>query len=118
MVANVISSTNPMMLCQWYKNAGTTTAPGGLVTDVYTGPTGITCQVQQLTTADRKTMNDMSVSGITRKIWCDAILTGVDRAAGVGGDRVYLPDGTIWLVVAVPEVWLDWCSALLQKQVS
>ena len=74
--------------------------------------------MQQLTAADIKHIQDQNLSGISRKIWSDNILTGIDRAAGLGGDRIVLPDGTIYLVVQVIETWPDWCSALLQKQVS
>lgn len=118
LVANVISSINPMMQCQWYQNTGLTTATGGTRTPVYNAPVTVTCQVQQLTGADLKHMNALNMSGITRKVWCDTLLTGIDRAAGLGGDRLYLPDGTIWLVVQIVETWPDWCSALLQKQVA
>jgi hypothetical protein len=75
-------------------------------------------QVQQLTIAELKHMNDLNMAGISRKIWCDTQLRGVDRAAQLGGDLITLPDGTIWLVVEVLESWPDWCSALLKKQVS
>jgi hypothetical protein len=63
-------------------------------------------------------MNDMNMTGIHRKVWCDTILSGGDRLDGTGGDLLTLPDGTIWLVVEVVEAWPDWCSALLQKQVA
>ena len=118
LVANVISSINPMMQCQWYQNTGSTIAAGGVRTPTYNAPATVTCQVQQLSEADIKHVNMLNLSGLTRKVWCDQLLTGIDRTAGLGGDRLYLPDGTIWLVVAVPEVWPDWCSALLQKQVA
>ena len=118
LVANAISGINPMMTCQWYKNTGTSSAAGGIVTPTYNTPLAISCQVQQLTAADIKHIQDQNLSGISRKVWCDQILTGIDRAAGLGGDRLILPDGTIYLVVQVIETWPDWCSALLQKQVS
>ena len=118
LVANIVSSVNPMMLCQWYQNTGVVVAADGTTAPSYAAPTTVSCQVQQLSSADRKNLNDMAVSGITRKVWCDVILTGIDREAGLGGDRLYLPDGTIWLVVQVVETWPDWCSALIQKQVA
>jgi hypothetical protein len=118
LVANLIGAINPQMTCQWYKNTGIVTAIGGVVAQSYSPAVPIQCQVQQLTAADIKHMQDLNQSGITRKVWCDQILTGIDRAAGLGGDRLVLPDGTIWLVVQVVEVWHDWCSATICKQVS
>jgi hypothetical protein len=118
LVANIISGVNPMMQCQWYQYTTTTTAIGGSRTPNYNTPVVIKAQVQQLSAADLKHMNDMNMSGVTRKIWSDTILNGIDRAAQLGGDKIVLPDGTIWLVVQVVETWPDWCSALLQKQVS
>ena len=118
LVANVIGGVNPMMLCQWYKNIGFVSGTDGSVVPSYNAPAPVTCQVQALSSSDRKALNDMGVSGITRKVWCDAQLTGIDREAGLGGDRLYLPDSTTWLVVQVVESWPDWCSAILQKQVA
>ena len=118
MVANAISSINPMMQCQWYKSTGNSSMLGTSRTPTYAPMAMITAQVQQLTAADLKHMNDLNMSGITRKVWCDVTLTGIDRAAGLGGDKLVLPDGTFWLVVQVVETWPDWCSALLQKQVA
>ena len=118
LASSVTSSINPMMQCQWYQNTGLTTAVGGKQTPTYAQVAQVLAQVQQLTAADLKHMNNMNMSGITRKIWCNAILTGIDRAAGLGGDQIILPDGTTWLVVQVIETWQDWCSALMQKQVA
>jgi hypothetical protein len=118
LVANLIGTINPMITCQWYQNIGITTAVGGVVTPAYNPSVPVQCQVQQLTAADIKHLQDLNQSGITRKVWCDQILTGIDRAAGLGGDRLILPDGTTWLVVQVVEVWPDWCSATICKQVT
>jgi hypothetical protein len=118
MVANVICTINPMMTCQLYASTGSAPVAGGKSTPTFAAPDNVVVQGQQLTTEDLKHMAEMGMSGITRKVWCDTILHGIDRAAGLGGDKLVLPDSTIWLVVAVPEVWTDWCSALLQKQVA
>lgn len=118
LAANVIGSVNPMMTCQWKKCTGLSTAAGGKQVPSYATVTSIIAQVQQLTIAEQKHLNDMNVAGVSRKIWCDARLTGIDRASGLGGDIVTLPDGTIWLVIQVMESWPDWSSALLLKQVS
>lgn len=113
-VSGVISTINPMMTCQWSQNTGISTAADGSVTPSYNPAVSVSCQVQQLTAADIKHMQDTNQSGITRKVWCDQVLTGIDRAAGLGGDQIVLPDGTVWLVVQVFETWR---SALLCKQV-
>ena len=118
LVANVICTVNPMMTCQLYASTGNTPVAGGKSVPTFAAATNVIAQVQQLTASNLKHLAEMGMSGITRRVWCDTILHGVDRAAGLGGDKLVLPDGTIWLVVAVPEVWPDWCSALLQKQVS
>ena len=118
LASSVTSSINPMMQCQWYQSTGMTTAVGGKQTPTYAQVAQVLAQVQQLTSADLKHTNNMNMSGITRKIWCNEILTGIDRAAGLGGDQIILPDGTVWLVVTVIETWQDWCSALMQKQVA
>ena len=118
MVANIIGCVNPMMQCQWYQCTGSTAALGVPRTPTYASVATVNIQVQQLTAADIKHMNDMNMSGVTRKVWCDTILTGIDRVAGLGGDKLVLPDGTIWLVTQITETWPDWCSATIQKQVA
>ena len=118
MVSNVISSVNPMMKCSWLKSLGNTVVAGGKMTPYFAPSVKVQVQVKQLTFKDLQHLSDLNMQGITRKVWCDAILSGVDRAAQTGGDKLYLPDGTAWLVVAVPEVWPDWCTALIQKQLS
>ena len=118
LASGVISSINPMMQCQLKKYAGLITAPGGFQSPSYLPTVTVTAQVQQLTAADLKHLNDMNVAGVTRKVWCDTQLSSVSRAGQLGGDILVLPDGTTWLVVHVVESWPDWCSVLLQQQVS
>lgn len=118
LASGIISNINPMMVCQLQKNTGSVAAAGGHRTPSYAASAPVRAQVQQLTAAEIAHMNDMNMSGIHRKVWCDAQLTGVDRLSGVGGDLLTMPDTTIWLVVEVVESWPDWCSALLQKQVA
>ena len=118
LAANAISSINLMMPCTLYRSTGNSVAAGGKMTPTFAAPVSVSCQVQQLTAKDLQHMSDMNMQGITRKVWCAITLHGIDRTSQLGGDRLTLPDGTIWLVVAVPEVWPDWCTALLQKQTS
>ena len=118
LASSVIGSVNPTMSCQWYPYAGTTTVAGGTRTPSYNGPFTVNVQVQQLTASDLAHVNDMNTSTITRKVWCNTTLHGIDRAAGLGGDKLVLPDGTFWLVVQIIETWTDWCSAVITKQVA
>lgn len=118
LVSGLVGSVNPMQLATWYKCLGFTTAPGGKSTPSFMDAQSINVQVQQLTVADLKHIDGLNVSGITRKVWSEAILSGIDRAAQLGGDKLVLKDGTTWLVVQIIETWPDWCSAVIQKQVS
>jgi hypothetical protein len=58
------------------------------------------------------------MSGLKRKLWSSQIMNGIDRAAGLGGDKVVLPDGTTWLVVQILEKFPDWNSVVIVKQVN
>jgi hypothetical protein len=118
LVSNLIGSVNPQVLCQWYQCTGSTGGAGGYRTPTYNLPVAISIQVQQLTAADLAHTNDLNSSVISRKVWCNTILTGIDRAAGLGGDKLVLPDGTFWLVTQILEKWPDWCSAIIIKQVA
>ena len=58
----------------------------------------------------------MNIQGATRSIWLSGVLNVVNRVAQTGGDRVTLPDGTVWLVTMVMERWADWGRYALTEQ--
>jgi hypothetical protein len=113
-----IGAMNPMQLITVQLSTGFTTAAGGTRTPAYAAPVTISAQVQEVRSGDLKHMNDLNISGLLRKVWSGQQLNSVDRAAQLGGDKVTLADGTIWLVVHVLEQFPGWCSVVIQKQVS
>jgi hypothetical protein len=116
--SGAVGSVNPRIVISYSACTPTITAtPGGPRTPTYLAAVNVVAQVQELTTDDLKHLNDLNVSGIMRKLWSNQLMFGVDRAAGLGGDKVVLPDGTTWLVVRPIEQFPDWNSVAIRKQV-
>jgi len=43
----------------------------------------VLAQVQELTAADLKHLDDLTMSGLKRKLWSSQLMNGIDRAAGL-----------------------------------
>ena len=118
-ISGAVGAVNPRMLISYSACTSIiTVTPGGPRTPTYLPATNITAQVQELTTGDLKHVDDLNMSGLKRKLWSSQIMNGIDRAAGLGGDKVVLPDGTTWLVVQILEKFPDWNSVVIVKQVN
>ena len=118
-ISGSMGAINPTMLISYSACTSIiTAAPGGPRTPTYLPAIQVVAQVQELTANDLKHLNDLNVSGLLRKLWSSQIMHGIDRAAGLGGDKVVLPDGTTWLVVQILEQFQDWNSVAIRKQVN
>jgi hypothetical protein len=118
-ISGSVGAINPQMMVSYYACTATiTAAPGGPRTPSYAPAQQVLAQVQELTNADLKHLDDLNMSGLKRKLWSSQLMNGIDRAAGLGGDKVVLPDGTTWLVVQILEKFPTWNSAVIVKQVT
>jgi hypothetical protein len=63
----------------------------------------ITAQVQPLAASDLRHMDALNLQGSHRTLYASAPIRGIVRPALKGGDRITLPDESVWLVSQVME---------------
>ena len=114
-VSGAIGAVNPFIDATLYRSASWTTAPGGKRTPAYTIGQPLKIQKQALTQADLRHLDNLGIQGELTKLWLNGALYGVARKAQHGGDLVVI-GSDVWLVVAVLEVWPDWCSVAVNLQ--
>lgn len=112
----LIGAVNPHQPATVRVSTGYTTAPGGARTPQYQTFTGVTAQVQQLSTSDLRQLDMLNVQGSQRKVYVNGEIDAILRFAQKGGDLITLQDGTVWLTSAVIERWPDWCAVACTLQ--
>jgi hypothetical protein len=73
-------------------------------------------QVQALTYQDIRQIESLNLQGTRRAVYFDGPIYGLVRADKKGGDLVTMPDGTVWLVALVLEIWPGWSKAAVTRQ--
>lgn len=114
-VRPAIQTVNPYQAATLYRNTGATTIAnsGGRRQPTYDAGTAIKLQKQAVSQADLRHLDNLNLQGELAKFWLDGALYGVVRKYQKGGDQITMTaDGSTWLVVAVMEVWPDWCSVI------
>lgn len=127
-VRGAITSVNPDTPGQWYRSTGYATGGDGTQAPTYAAPVTLPMQVQPLTGKDLKKLEGLNIQGITRTVFVNANVQGVDREAGQGGDLICFADvatvppdlrGTWWLCTTVLDTWgVGWCKVGLTKQLT
>jgi hypothetical protein len=115
--AGAVGAVNPFVQASYIKATGTITNPDGSRTPSYADPVTLIVQKQELSFKDLQHVNGLNLQGIFCAVYLEGAAYGVARGAGTGGDK-FVVDGQTWLVVAVPEMWPDWCKVLLNLQVN
>ncbi len=110
-----VGAVNPPVLATIQTSTGSTVATDGSVTPTFTTANGLV-NVQALSGKDIQHLNGLNVQGVTRKAYCYGTVNGIIRASGKGGDKITMPDGTIWKVGTVFETWPDWSAVGLIQQ--
>lgn len=112
-VRPAISAVNPYQPATLYRSTGATSGYGGSRTPTYDGGTPIQLQKQAISQADLRHVDNLNLQGELCKFWLDGALYGAVRKYSKGGDLIWMTnDNTGWLVVAVMEIWPDWCSVI------
>lgn len=112
----MISAVNPEITVIVRVSVGSVTNPDGTRTPKYASPVLITAQVQELSIKDLRQTEGLNLGGVSRAFYTNGRVDGTVRVLLKGGDVLVLPDGTVWLVVAVPESWPDWTKAIISLQ--
>ena len=116
-VSGAIGAVNPFVSAQYLQATSTTTNPDGSRTPSYASPVQVSIQMQELSFKELQQVQNLNLQGIVRTAYMKGAAYGVCRGAGTGGDKIVF-QGQTWLVVAVPEQWVDWCKVVIQLQVN
>ena len=83
----------------------------------YADPVPIIVQPQALSQREIEHLDSLNISNVTRAVYANIQLSGVDRKTQSGGDLLYF-NSAVWLVVAVLERWSasGWTKVALQAQ--
>lgn len=117
-VAPIIAAVNPMTSAIWKQSIGNTTNADFTVTPSFAADQPILVQNQALTGSDLRHLDALNIQTVTRKVWANCSLQGVNRAKNQGGDLLVF-GGKTWLVYIVFETWDQagpWSSVGLVEQ--
>lgn len=117
-VAPIVAAVNPMTTAEWLQSIGPTTNADFSQTPGFAAPQTIQIQNQALTASDLRHLDALNIQTVTRKVWANCSLQGINRATQQGGDKLTF-GGRTWLVTIVFETWdVDgpWSSAGLTQQ--
>ena len=114
--SGIVSAVNPMIDVIKKHSADYATAPDGTRSPVFSADETISIQLQGMSEAELKQVNELNIGGILRKVYTAGYLSSLDRKTKSGGDLLVFGAET-WLVVHVLEQWPDWCAVIIQKQV-
>jgi hypothetical protein len=117
-VTPAISAINPPILGTVKVSTGATTDAAGKRTPTYTTTANMPLQVQALTAREIEHVDSLNIENVTRSVYFNGFINGLDRAAGQGGD-ILIFNGITWLVTVVFETWDadGWCKIGITKQV-
>lgn len=104
-----VSVLNPYVTATWKRSTGYTRNANGTRTPTYSTAT-VLIQEQPLSANNLRQLNGMNITTVTRKVYANTSLLGVNRTTNQGGDLLLFTDpttGTVqtWLVTIVFETW-------------
>jgi hypothetical protein len=117
-IANsVITSVTPNLFGAVRVSTGYTTEADGTRTPTMQTFPNISMQVQALSGADLKQMDNLDLQAVVRAVYLNGTIEGLDRPAGKGGD-IILFNNQVWLVTQVLEPWDagGWCKVAVTLQ--
>lgn len=106
-VRAAVGTVNPTIWVSIQRSTGYTTSDDGTRVPSYAPPVDVRAQMQSLQYNDIAQLDGLNIQGQRRALYLDGNWEGIVRADGKGGDRVTLPDGSVWLVALVLENWAD-----------
>lgn len=125
LASGMVGTVNPPISVGVLVNTGNSTAPDGSRAPSFATLVTVTAQVQELSTKDLQQTEGLNLTGTSRTLYTNGQVNAGMRISLKGGDVIVIPDGTpgiglpgatLWLVVAVPEAWPDWCKAIIVLQ--
>lgn len=124
-VSSMISAVNPPIPVIIRTSTGNVTNPDGTRSPRYASPVSVLGQVQELSIKDLQHTDGLNLNGTNRALYINGNINAGMRVSLKGGDVIIIAEGapgigivgpTVWLVIAVPESWPDWCRAICTLQ--
>lgn len=115
----IVAAINPWLRVEADISIGYEIAPGGKQIPQYKRFRDIRLQWQSLTNSDVKQLQGLNISTDCRAAYVDGKFDGVVRPLSRGGDLIYLPDNSVWLVSHTLEDWFTtagWVKIALTRQ--
>ncbi len=124
MVAPLVGAINPPMIGNVLISTGSTQNADFSRTPIYSTATGISMQVQPLSSKQIEHVDALNLSGVFRSVYLNGRIDSLVRVAGKGGDILQLPTGysgqafDTWLVVEQAEAFdtAGWVRVIVQLQ--
>lgn len=116
-VSGAIGAINPFIPAQVYQSKGYTTTPAGKQVPAFLSPVDQFIQKQELSFKDLQHVDGLNIQGELCSVYLNGQVYGIDRGSAMGGDA-FVFNNQVWLVVAVPEQWPDWCRVILCRQLA
>lgn len=115
-VAGAVAAVNPLVSLVVRVSTGSTVGADGTPTPTYANPVVVQGQVQPLQFRDIVQTDGLNLQGTRQSIYINGRIDGLIRADNKGGDLITDPDGNVWLVALMAEIWPDWCRAIVVLQ--
>lgn len=115
----LVAAINPTVTILVERSTGPVTSASGKRVASYAPPVEVRAQVQPIQYSDIMLTNGMGIQGQRIKIYLPGEWNGIVRADALGGDRVTLPDNTVWIVAVQVENWggpSGWTSVICTRQ--
>jgi hypothetical protein len=116
LVQGMVGTVNPPIPIIVRSSTGSITNADYSRSPQYASPVVVQGQVQELSIKDLHQVEGLNLNGTLRTLYTNGVISAGQRVTLKGGDVIVLPDGTVWLVTAVPEQWPDWVKAVLVLQ--
>jgi hypothetical protein len=115
-VRGAIGAVNPEILCSIQQSTGYTKNAAFEQVPSYAAPVNnVSIQKQATTAADLRHLDALNIQGNLCTVYLEGAQYPVERITQTGGD-LFTFNGQTWLVVAVLEMWADWCKLVLCQQ--
>jgi hypothetical protein len=116
LAVGMISAVNPLIPIIVRTSTGSIVNSDYSRSPQYASPVIVQGQVQELSIKDLHQVEGLNLNGTLRTLYTNGVISAGQRVTLKGGDVIVLPDGTVWLVTAVPEQWPDWVKCVITQQ--
>lgn len=112
----LVSLVSPRIPVTVQKSTGSVMSADGTRRPSYQVFADVMARLDQLTPPELSQVEGLNLQGARQALYLDGKWRGLVRASNTGGDLVTLPDGSVWLAVAVLEDRPTWTRSVIVLQ--